>query len=676
MQDRLEISLDAYKGYTIKRFTSPDRIVIDIPKVAVSSNPKNIKVNSKRVKAVRYALFEKNTARIVLDTVGQPQYYAEEKAGKLVLYIVNQINKGVSYYNDSGKGKLVLTNIKLTGSAKAYTEKYEQSGKKYTITFSSKLAKLDNKTVQINDSLITSVQVKNDKNTQKTSISVNAKERFNYKVVQRNDVKGTEIEIVRAQEANRGDQAREDDIRMTAVPTSTPNTLVEEKPQATVNPEKTAEPQATLQPETTAQPQETVQPQESPQPEETVQPVELAKDFSVKYSPSENGGTQVDVSVSNYSNYNIIRLTNPNRIVLDIPNVSVKEEPQTINVNGKYAKDIRYAQYEDTTARVVIDTVGQPQYSVEEKQGQLTLVVHAPQYKNITYSNSGDRVYFILDKMKLTEGSKDLKKLYTEKFDETGLKYTITFKSSIGDIGKGTIYINDGLINTVDITVDNTSKQTSITFNAKEKFVYNTFWRDLTNDTAITILKPFSKEDKLIVIDPGHGGIDPGATYGDLKEKTLNLDISLRLNKLLKEKGVKTYILRENDVYLGIYERAYIANKLNAALYLSVHNNAYYTSYKGTETLYYPGTSGNGFGKKFAQIIQDSLVGTLKTYNRGIKSRTDLGVLKGTTMPAALAEVGFITNSGDRALLQTENFRQKAAQALCDSVIKALEEVK
>lgn len=171
---------------------------------------------------------------------------------------------------------------------------------------------------------------------------------------------------------------------------------------------------------------------------------------------------------------------------------------------------------------------------------------------------------------------------------------------------------------------------------------------------------------------------NPELSAPNLYEKDLNIDIALRLNALLKSKNIKTYIIRDDDSYVALYERAYIANNLNASLFISIHNNAYYASSKGTETLYYtPNPNAPGFNSKnFAQIIQNSLVNTLGTYDRKTVSRPNLVVLKGTAMPATLAEVAFMTNSEDKAKLQTVIFRQKAAEALCDSIIKALNELK
>jgi N-acetylmuramoyl-L-alanine amidase len=237
--------------------------------------------------------------------------------------------------------------------------------------------------------------------------------------------------------------------------------------------------------------------------------------------------------------------------------------------------------------------------------------------------------------------------------------------------------INDSKVTNVKITKNDETNQTTLTFTTKEQFNYEVITRESENDTTITLFKEALPKDQLVVIDPGHGGTDPGAVYGGINEKDLNLDIAKRLNELLKSKNIKTYMTREDDVFVGLYERAYIANDMKATLFVSIHNNAYYTKYKGTETLYYPQvTSSSGFnGKRFAQIVQDELIKALGTHNRGIVERPNLVVLKATKMPAILAEIAFMTNSEDLANLKSEEFRQKAAQALCDSIIKALGEV-
>ena len=408
------------------------------------------------------------------------------------------------------------------------------------------------------------------------------------------------------------------------------------------------------------------------------QKMSISKDFSIEYTPKENS-EEVAVLISNYSKYTIFRLTGHDRIVIDIPNKTYSSNSKKIVTNGSQIKFIRYAKYTSTFLRIVLDLNGQSKYTVKESKGKLLLILEKPTYKNMLYHNNGDRVYVTLPGAKLTNGDEFLKKLYTEKLDNQGKRYVVTFPSVQADLGEGKLVINDDYLKSIEIKNNTANKTTSITFLAVRKFSYMVFTRTNPKDTAITILSPKTKADKLVVIDPGHGGKMPGAIYRGLYEKELNLDIAIRLNKLLEKKNVKTYMIREADIDVDNYERAYIANKLNASLYLSIHNNAMDDpGFGGTMTLHYPQkASARGFtGKTFADIIQSKLLSSLGTVNRKIIERPNLVVLKRTAMPAALAEVAFMTNSKDRSNLQKEAFRQKAAQALCDSIIEALKKIK
>jgi N-acetylmuramoyl-L-alanine amidase len=404
----------------------------------------------------------------------------------------------------------------------------------------------------------------------------------------------------------------------------------------------------------------------------------VVRDFDIEYAVN-NGADTVVISTNKSKEYNIMRLTGPDRIVIDIPETAAPRAQQQIDINSSLIKAIRYARFQKDTARIVLDVNEQAQFKVNEKSGLITLDILNPGYKNIVYHNNGDRVYLSLAGVQLTQGGEQIKKFYTEEYSSDGKVYTITFPSTLADIGEGEMVINDGLLESISISKDASGINTSIVFKAKSKLAYRTIARPETKDTNITIIRPALKEHKLVVIDAGHGGREPGAVYGDLLEKDLNLDIAKRLNNLLRSNKVETYMLREDDSFIGLYERAYIANDLNAALFISIHNNSLGDpNYGGTMTLYYPQKSNTQAlsGKTFAEIVQNRLVNSLYTTNRKIVERPNLVVLKATKMPAALAEIAFMTNTADRRNLQDANFRQKAAAALCDAVVEALKKVK
>jgi N-acetylmuramoyl-L-alanine amidase len=185
-----------------------------------------------------------------------------------------------------------------------------------------------------------------------------------------------------------------------------------------------------------------------------------------------------------------------------------------------------------------------------------------------------------------------------------------------------------------------------------------------------------SYASRLVVIDPGHGGIDPGAEADGLFEKDIVLDICVRLDRLLRESGVTTYLTRNEDNTLKINTRIEEANRQAADLVLSLHCDSFGdSSYHGTSTLYYtdkkPAAAALS-SKEYAQIVQDELISRLGTNDRGILQRTDIGILEYTSMPSVLVELGFLSNTGDAALLGSDSFRQQAAEALAEGVKRAL----
>jgi len=179
------------------------------------------------------------------------------------------------------------------------------------------------------------------------------------------------------------------------------------------------------------------------------------------------------------------------------------------------------------------------------------------------------------------------------------------------------------------------------------------------------------KRDKLIVIDAGHGGKDPGAVFSSIQEKSLNLDIAKRLRKLLEAEGYQIIMTRTTDEFIELEERAAIANRNNADLFISIHNNSMPENYKGTMTLYSPRDMQNEFSSKdLADIIQKNMENSLKSGSIGARERTNLVVLNRTTMPAIIAEVACMSNPQELNLLKTATFRQAAAQGLCNAILE------
>jgi N-acetylmuramoyl-L-alanine amidase len=212
-----------------------------------------------------------------------------------------------------------------------------------------------------------------------------------------------------------------------------------------------------------------------------------------------------------------------------------------------------------------------------------------------------------------------------------------------------------------------------------------------------------------IVIDPGHGGRDPGTIAKGLSEAALTLDVALRLEKLLqKELGVEVVLTRRTDVYVPLEERTAIANRHNADLFLSIHaNSSRNNDAKGIETYFLSFASSpeaeavaareNSASERemhqlpdlikaitlnnkldesrdLANMVQDSLVANLRRSNKDVRSRgvkkAPFVVLIGAAMPSVLAEISFITNKQELQLLKTAAYKDRIAQALYNAVLR------
>ncbi len=172
-----------------------------------------------------------------------------------------------------------------------------------------------------------------------------------------------------------------------------------------------------------------------------------------------------------------------------------------------------------------------------------------------------------------------------------------------------------------------------------------------------------------VVIDPGHGGSDWGASYNGRKEKDDVLNLAFAVGKLLENAGVDVEYTRTSDVYNTPFEKATMANNANADLFLSLHRNATGTPNlsSGIETLVY---DDSGIKAEMARNINQNLE-DLGFTNRGVIERPNLVVLRRTKMPALLVEAGFIDNESDNEKFDSE-FDEIAA-AIANGVLDALD---
>ena len=184
------------------------------------------------------------------------------------------------------------------------------------------------------------------------------------------------------------------------------------------------------------------------------------------------------------------------------------------------------------------------------------------------------------------------------------------------------------------------------------------------------IVKERTKKSSIkVVIDPGHGGYDTGASYGGFEEKDINLIISEKLKKTLEDYGITVFLTRDEDSFLSLAERVEITNSIRPDVFISVHNNALKTSksIRGVETYYWSHLS-----QKLAYYVHKSILNNIKIPDHYIR-KARFYVIRHTPVPAVLAELGFLSNHDDRQLLTSTTTQDQYAKALSEAILKFLD---
>jgi N-acetylmuramoyl-L-alanine amidase len=198
----------------------------------------------------------------------------------------------------------------------------------------------------------------------------------------------------------------------------------------------------------------------------------------------------------------------------------------------------------------------------------------------------------------------------------------------------------------------------------------------------LTIAFPYQAFAYKIVLDPGHGGSDPGAIgVGGLRETDVNLDITLKVRQALLERGYEVVMTRNNDTFLSLAQRVAFTNEQQADLFVSIHANAHSSSKaSGTMVLYYDNaypqedypassemTQLTPYSKDLAQNVQDALLAQSGTKDLGL-TPSAVYVARMGTIPSILVETAFLTNTSDAALLASSSMRSKMALGIANGI--------
>lgn len=358
-------------------------------------------------------------------------------------------------------------------------------------------------------------------------------------------------------------------------------------------------------------------------------------------------------------------LANPNRIVVDIPN-AISELDSTLDVKAlDFVTAGRTAMFNETTLRIVFEVGDLTEYSYTTDSDSMTLQIYRSTMKNMVYDANKD-VLYLQKKEKINTGSVKINDNYLNGYVD------VVLPGDYEDVyGYGTYEIGDDVIKNIQISTN--GGKTTLRFNQNRISCYSI--KDDGDRYIISVKNPQDVYDKVLLLDAGHGGSDPGANANGIVEKNMNLTIMQKVAQQLEGSGIKVYVTRDRDVYPSNTSRAQTANAIADAM-VSIHMNSGSATANGTEVLYKVHSNDTGSGltsQKLAELIQSSIVQATGNNNRGTKHRTDLLILNGTTVPTVIVETVFISNPGDALKITQTAYQNTIAKAIADAIEEAFE---
>ncbi|MBE9081236.1 MULTISPECIES: N-acetylmuramoyl-L-alanine amidase [unclassified Tolypothrix] len=175
----------------------------------------------------------------------------------------------------------------------------------------------------------------------------------------------------------------------------------------------------------------------------------------------------------------------------------------------------------------------------------------------------------------------------------------------------------------------------------------------------------------VVLIDPGHGGKDPGAIgIGGVREKDIILPIGIRVAQILQQNGVQVIMSRNSDYFVSLEGRVVMAARARADVFVSIHANsagAGRPDVNGLETYYYDS------GLSLARIVHSNILQSLNIRDRGVR-RARFYVLRKSSMPSILVETGYLTGQVDVANLQSSNYQNQMAEAIARGILQYLKQ--
>ena len=354
----------------------------------------------------------------------------------------------------------------------------------------------------------------------------------------------------------------------------------------------------------------------------------------------------------------------PQKIIVTIPNCQSNLSDKINTADLQYVLDGKVDTSKGNTVELVLAVEDLVQYSYREETQNLILEIYPTTLKNMRYDKNANVLY--LDKKdKIDTGSVKFEDHYLDGY------FDVTLPGDYeSDYGYGTYDVKGTVVENIEVS----TKGGNTTFRFKQNRISAYEVTDEGDSYAIRVKNPKEVYDKVLLLDAGHGGKDPGTSGNGMQEKNLNLTIAQKIAQKLQGSGIKVYMTRDSDVYPENSTRAKTANDI-ADLMVSIHMNSGPETANGTETLYQVHANDNGArltSKQLAEILQGKVVSATGNTNRGAKLWTDVLILNRTTVPSVIVEVIFITNTGDALKISNPAYQDQVAQAIADGIQEAV----
>ncbi|NLY66408.1 MAG: AMIN domain-containing protein [Tissierellia bacterium] len=390
-----------------------------------------------------------------------------------------------------------------------------------------------------------------------------------------------------------------------------------------------------------------------------------------------DGKEAIVINSSKKAEIRTMKLTNPTRMVIDLLDSSLEGGDYfNYDYNIGFVKRVRVSQFvpdnlynpNDRIVRIVLDIadgVFNPEANIISHDDQIIIIPETSLQEVIEYRREGKEGLIGIKAEERTE--------YDVVYIENRRTMIVEVPAENLDIKEGYLNISDGLVNDITVTREDDYYRFEITF--RRGIEYDILSRDKTRNIYIRVRRTeeIKPSDRIIVIDPGHGGQDPGAVQNGVREKDINLAVSLKLDEALRSKGYNTVLTRDSDTSVGLYDRPEIANSLQADLFISIHSNSNpNSSVQGIQVMYYSQDKARVPKEQtedLAKIMMDEITKGTGAPNRGLLPRTNYVVVRDTEMPAVLIEIGFLTNKEEVAKLQDEAYQY----LLVESIINGIE---